>query len=198
MRSDHLRLDPVDRISTSEIRLGCAPECVGPAAQDDRARTGDTPEKNEPLPGSLGAWFHLRLRPRRAAVDADIDPLDSTVCPCPSPNLLQYIALECLARRRRNNDGFRRNRPNWNGLSRVFSGCVENRVVIPARGKGPRRPCFSDGHSRKPFDAVSSIKTRDNEAGGKTVFGRQRTAIDLVSDQDIVRNTRDRKILNIG
>src|SRR5262249_3072647 len=91
--SDHLHLDPVDCISASELRLSCAADGVGPGAQHDLARTGGTAGENEPLPRSLGAWFHLRLRPRRATFDADIDPVDSTACPCPSPTLFPSIAL---------------------------------------------------------------------------------------------------------
>src|SRR5215472_1068416 len=158
----HLHLDPVDCISASELRLSCAADGVGPGAQHDLARTGGTAGENEPLPRSLGAWFHLRLRPRRAAVDADIDPVDSTVCPCPSPKLLRSIALERLPGSRRHDDGFRSDRPDRNPLSRVLPASVENWVVIPASRERPRCPAFRESHSSKPFDAVSSIKTRDN------------------------------------
>ena len=48
------------------------------------------------------------------------------------------------------------------------------------------------------FDAVGSIKTRNNEAGRETVFGRQCAAVHLIADQDIGLNTRDRKILDVG
>src|SRR5262245_58374126 len=169
-RSDHLHLDPVDCISASELRLGYAADGVRPGAQHDLARTGGTPGENEPLPGSLGAWFHLRLRPRRAAVDTDIDPVDSTVCPCPSPKLLRSIALECLPGSGRDDDGFRGDRPDRNPLSGVLPASVENWVFIPPSRERPRCPAFHESHSRKPFDAVSSIKTRDNEADRETVF----------------------------
>src|SRR5262245_47981588 len=197
-RSDHLHLDPVDRISESELRLSCAADGVSPGAQHDLARTDGTPEENEPLPGSLGPWFHLRLRPRRAAVDADIDPMDSTVCPCPSPKLLRCIALERLPGSRRHDDGFRSDRPDRNPLSGVLATSVENRVVIPASRERPRCPAFHKSHSRKPFDAVSSIKTRDNEADRETVFCRQSAAIHFIGDQNIRLNASNRKILEIG
>src|SRR5262245_10366887 len=45
---------------------------------------------------------------------------------------------------------------------------------------------------------VSSIKTRDNEAGRETVFWRQSAAIHFIGDQDISLNARNRKILEIG
>src|SRR5262249_17321483 len=79
--SDHFHLDPVDGVSASKPRLSCAVARMGPRAQYNRARIGSTPRKKKPLPGSLDTRFHLRLNPCRAAVDAHIDAVDSTVCP---------------------------------------------------------------------------------------------------------------------
>src|SRR5262249_27234735 len=71
-------------------------------------------------------------------------------------------------------------------------GSLYQRVV---KGPGAR---LHESHSRKPFDAVSSIKTRDNEAGRENVFWRQSAAIHFIGDQDISLNARNRKILEIG
>src|SRR5262245_9006427 len=98
VRSDHFHFESVYRIPSAEFRLCCAVPRMGPGAQYDCARIGSPPRKKKPLPGSFDTRFHLRLHPRRAAVDAYINAVDSMVCPCPSPNLLRCIALECLAR----------------------------------------------------------------------------------------------------
>jgi hypothetical protein len=137
--SIHFHLAPVDRVSASELRLSCAVARVGLGAQHNHARIGNAPREKKPLPRSLRAGFHLRLHPRRAVVDADINPVDSTVCPCPSPNLLQCVALERLSRRRRHDDRFRGDRPDRNDLYGVLSSSGGNRIVIPAGGKGTGR-----------------------------------------------------------
>jgi hypothetical protein len=72
-RSDHFHLDPLDRVSASALRLGGVVVRVGPGAQHDRAGIGSTPGEKEPLLLSLRAGFYLRLPPRRAAVEADLD-----------------------------------------------------------------------------------------------------------------------------
>src|SRR5262249_6440527 len=115
--SDHLDLDPVDRVSASELRLAVAVGRVGLRAQPNRARIGVAPREIEPLPGSLRAMFYLRLSPRRTAVDADLDPLDATIRPCPSPRLLRRVPLQGLPGRRRHDDGFRGDRPDRDRLS---------------------------------------------------------------------------------
>ena len=65
-------------------------------------------------------------------------------------------------------------------------------------GEWHRRAAFDQRDSGEPFDAVGSIKTRNNEAGRETVFGRQRAAVHLITDQDIGLNAGDRKILDVG
>jgi hypothetical protein len=198
-RSDHCHFNSMDRVSASKLRLACAIVRVGLGAQHERAPGSAARQERvnrcqaRSTRGSTCASIHVAPPSTLTStwsIPRSAHAHPQTSCGC--------VAPECLSGRRRYDNGFRSVRPDRGRLSGVFSGGVENRVIVPARGKGPGRPCFGNCHPRQPFDAVCAIEAGNHETGGKTMLGRERSTVEFIGDQDIRCHAFERQVLDVG